>query len=168
MRGGAIYIDSNVSTLLLTIEGNSLFNANRSTDGTIRIDSGSLLDAASVIRNTDFTLNDNLNAGVIYSEFKKGVLTLNNVNFTQNKSVIGTVLYTSHAQDTDTDRSLIRFESCTFSANTGTSVLYLFNGNVYSTVETDTCTFNSNDGPVVKVEYGLYIDNSSTYSGNTG
>jgi hypothetical protein len=166
-KGGAIVVEANITPIAIKMTGSNKFLRNKAKFGTVWFAENNDFVSNSTITDATFDGNQNTETGVIQNGSATGTITFNLCNFLNNESKNGSILYTKHRDKTDANQSLMKFESCTFKNNTGSSGMYMYDGTIFSTIETKNCTWTENSGgPAVRVEFGELIDEKSTFDSN--
>ncbi|CAG9326025.1 unnamed protein product [Blepharisma stoltei] len=122
----------------------------------------------SSIVSTTFSKNNATSSGTLSALFADGTFYIENCEFSSNIGRVASGIYLETATESDITICKTLMKSIKFTSNSGAAVLYMTNSDVYSHIETDTCTFSSNTGIPVWMDYDYWIDSDSVIENNSG
>jgi hypothetical protein len=138
------------------------------TGGAIYISTNFILKNSSYIKDSTFTGISVTQGGILDLAFGKGVLLIENCQFTGNKNPLSYgILLGNYGDDTDGVETYVKFLKCTISNN---SALYLFALHAISyrnKLYLDDCTVSQNQSAMVSLsDESYYYDTKSRYTQN--
>ncbi|CAG9324277.1 unnamed protein product [Blepharisma stoltei] len=175
LNGGGIFISKSSSVeflLTLKIDNTDFYNNKAYAGSSLFIDGNVQLSTVSSINNCKFQENKASFSGTIWIYYVYGLLEINSCNFVKNDGLFSSGLNIGIGENNPEKISKLILNSCNFQFNTGNMTISLDNQNTNSTLETNYCLFEYNNGSVFSLDNGYVIDKNSrfqhNYSPNSG